>query len=137
MSQLRLTVLADIQQYLQPMISYFVTDSTIRIRAGLDDGTRIECDVILIPLDTNRMFSVCCPCSSLQPGSTRCARYHSHVVSALIGRLGRYPSKISGGPTWFGLIADSNPWDIDSPYHERVLGFLRRPTGSSITSHRA
>lgn len=43
------------------------------------------------------------------------------VVSALIGRLGRYPSKISGGPTWFGLIADSNPWDIDSPYHERVL----------------
>ena len=33
----------------------------------------------------------------------------------LIGRLGRYPRKIhsKGGPTWHGLILDTNPCDSD------------------------
>jgi hypothetical protein len=43
------------------------------------------------------------------------------VVSGVIGRLGRYPSKLMGGPTWYGLIADTNPWDTDSPYHDRFV----------------
>ena len=121
MSQLRLTVLADIQQYLAPMISYFVTDSTIRLRAAIEDGTKIECDIILIPLDTKQDVQRLLSMQLTGAWINEVREVPIDVVSALIGRLGRYPSKISGGPTWFGLIADSNPWDIDSPYHERVL----------------
>jgi hypothetical protein len=43
------------------------------------------------------------------------------VVSALLGRLGRYPSKLMGGPSWFGLIGDTNPWDTDSAYHDLLV----------------
>jgi hypothetical protein len=43
------------------------------------------------------------------------------LVSGIIGRLGRYPSKAMGGPTWYGLIGDTNPWDTDSPYHDRLV----------------
>ena len=37
------------------------------------------------------------------------------IVDMLIGRLGRYPRKINGkgGPTWHGLIMDTNPPDSD------------------------
>lgn len=32
------------------------------------------------------------------------------AFDAAQGRVGRYPSQKDGGPTWFGLWADSNPW---------------------------
>lgn len=35
------------------------------------------------------------------------------IMDMLIGRLGRYPNKRDGGPTWYGLIMDTNPPDSD------------------------
>jgi len=35
------------------------------------------------------------------------------VVDMLQGRVGRYPSKREGGPTWLGVIMDTNPPDSD------------------------
>jgi hypothetical protein len=35
------------------------------------------------------------------------------IMDMLIGRLGRYPNMRDGGPTWHGLIMDTNPPDSD------------------------
>lgn len=35
------------------------------------------------------------------------------VIDMLQGRVGRYPSKRDGGPTWLGVIMDTNPPDND------------------------
>lgn len=35
------------------------------------------------------------------------------IIEALQGRVGRYPAQRDGGPTWFGLIMDTNPPDED------------------------
>lgn len=35
------------------------------------------------------------------------------VLDMCIGRLGRYPNARDGGPTWFGMILDTNPPDSD------------------------
>jgi hypothetical protein len=40
------------------------------------------------------------------------------VVDMLQGRCGRYPSKREGGPTWFGIIMDTNPPDNDSWWYK-------------------
>lgn len=32
------------------------------------------------------------------------------VFDAVQGRVGRYPSRAQGGPTWFGVWGDTNPW---------------------------
>jgi len=121
MQQLRTTVLSDVMQYLNPMIRYFVTDSTIQIRADLEDGTSVHSDWVLIPLDTKedvrRLLSM--QLTGAWVNEIREVPYE--IVSALLERLGRFPSKINGGPTWFGMIADSNPWDVDSPYHEALV----------------
>jgi hypothetical protein len=121
LQQLRTTVLSDIQQYLGPMISYFVTDSTVRIRIALDDGTMVSSEWLLIPLDSaddqKRLLSM----QLTGAWINEMREVPIEIVSALLGRLGRYPSAAMGGPTWFGLIGDTNPWDTDSPYHERLV----------------
>ena len=35
------------------------------------------------------------------------------VIDMLQGRIGRYPSLRNGGPTWYGIIMDTNPPDND------------------------
>ncbi len=33
------------------------------------------------------------------------------ILDAITGRVGRYPAKMDGGPTWYGVIMDTNPPD--------------------------
>jgi hypothetical protein len=39
------------------------------------------------------------------------------IWEALLGRIGRYPAMKDGGPSWFGLISDTNPPDTDSDWY--------------------
>ena len=39
------------------------------------------------------------------------------IIEVLQGRIGRYPSMRDGGPTWRGLIMDTNPPDADSRWY--------------------
>jgi hypothetical protein len=36
------------------------------------------------------------------------------IIDMMGGRAGRYPDKSFGGPTWYGIIMDTNPPDTDS-----------------------
>ena len=38
-----------------------------------------------------------------------CRDIHPDIVDAMSKRIGRYPSKKDGGPTWFGMWGDTNP----------------------------
>lgn len=118
LQQLRTTVLVDIKQYLGPMVSYFVTDSTVRLRFSLPDNTTVVSDWLLIPLDTaddqKRLLSM----QLTGAWINELREVTADIIDPLIGRLGRFPSKMMGGPTWFGLLCDTNPWDTDSPYHQ-------------------
>ncbi len=38
------------------------------------------------------------------------------IIEVLQGRLGRYPPIRDGGPTWSGLLMDTNPPDVDSSW---------------------
>ena len=49
------------------------------------------------------------------------------VIDGLSHRVGRYPTKSDGGPTWRGIILDSNPCDDDHYlYH---MAEKEKPTG--------
>lgn len=121
MQQLRQTVLADVQQYLHSIVHYYVTDNTIQIRAALPDGTSLESDWMLVPLDTKEDVRRLLSMQLTGAWINEIREVPIEVVSGIIGRLGRYPSKAQGGPTWFGLVGDTNPWDVDSAYHDRLV----------------
>lgn len=40
------------------------------------------------------------------------------IIDMLMGRVGRYPSKAMGGPTWWGIIMDTNPCDTDNWWYK-------------------
>jgi len=52
------------------------------------------------------------------------------IIQALQGRVGRYPSKLNGGPTWFGIFMDTNPPDNDSWWYK--LFEEKRPDNAKI-----
>jgi hypothetical protein len=58
------------------------------------------------------------------------------IIDAGTGRVGRYPAQRDGGPTWFGVIMDTNPPDTDHWWYrifeeERPEGWalFKQPSG--------
>ena len=113
LAAIKSTVLKDIQQIFGPIIDYRVSESTVYIRQG-----DIHCEILLIPLDTpddqKRLLS------SQLTGAyfNEFVEVDPVFISGALGRCGRYPSQLRGKPTWYGVLADSNPGTEDSPYYE-------------------
>lgn len=60
------------------------------------------------------------------------------ILDGLTARVGRYPSKAMGGPTWFGVILDTNPPDTDHWWYKLAeedtpdgFQFFAQPSGLS------
>lgn len=61
------------------------------------------------------------------------------IIEAMDARIGRYPSKRDGGPSWYGIILDSNPPDEDSWLYkmfEKIRpeswAIFKQPSGLSV-----
>lgn len=136
LQQIKQTMLADVQTYLGPLCRFYVTDSTIQFRMQLPDGTFMHSDWVMIPLDTEQDQKRLLSMQLTGAWVNELREVPIKILSALIGRLGRYPGRLQGSPTWFGLIGDSNPWDTDSDYHDRLVldpdprwGLFHQPSG--------
>lgn len=51
------------------------------------------------------------------------------IVEALQGRVGRWPAKRDGGPTWYGVWMDTNPPDSDSRWYKYFEEWLPSEEG--------
>ncbi len=136
LQQLRQTCLADIQMWLSPIAHYRVTDSTIQVRIPLPDGTKVESDWMLIPLDTKQDQQRLLSLNLTGAWVSEFREINPELISALSGRLGRFPSKAVVPPTWFGIVAESNPPDEDSEWYTLLeverppnWAFYRQPGG--------
>lgn len=121
LQQLRQTVLADAMSYLSGVGSYYTTDSTLQLRLNLPDGTRVHSDWPLLPLDTKEDVRRLLSMQLTGAYVNELREVPFDIMRPLLGRCGRYPSRAMGGVTKRGIIADTNPWDTDSPYHERMV----------------
>jgi len=111
LSQLKMTVLKDVTTWLEGIAAFKVSENTIYISIG-----DVRSEWVLIPLedveDQRRLLS------SQLTGAwiSECIEIAVDLVPAIAGRCGRYPSKAQGGPTWFGIIADTNMPTIGSDW---------------------
>jgi hypothetical protein len=136
LQQLRQTVLADAIQYLGEAVHYYVTDSTLQVRLNLPDGTSVHSDWMLIPLDTKEDVRRLLSMQLTGAWINELREVPFEIIRPLLGRCGRYPSKALGGARRRGIIADTNPWDVDSLYHDRMVlnphptwGLYHQPSG--------
>jgi hypothetical protein len=113
LQQLKMTVLLDILTWLRPICTYKVSEQLIILRFA-----DVRAEIFLIPLedpeDQKRLLSMQLTGAWASEG----IEIDADLIPALCGRLGRYPSTVDGGPTWFGLIVDTNMPVLGSAWWE-------------------
>lgn len=112
LKQLKDTVLKDIIQWLDGLVTYKVSDNTIYVHFG-----DVKSEWLLLPMedmeDQRRLLS------SQLTGAwfSECIEIDPSLVAAVSGRCGRYPGANLGGASWFGIIGDTNMPSEGSPWH--------------------
>ena len=113
LKQLKDTVLKDIEAQLKGLVRYKVSDNTLYMNFG-----DVSSEWLLIPLDDpedqRRLLSMQLTGAWL----SEAIEMNVEIVEPVLGRCGRYPSRIMGGPSWFGAIADTNMPTEGDPWHK-------------------
>jgi hypothetical protein len=113
LSQLKMTVLLDVLSWLRPIAEYKVSEQLITIKFS-----DVYSEWYMIPLededDQKRLLSM----QLTGAWISEAIELSVDLVSAIAGRCGRFPSSAEGGPTWFGMIADTNAPVEGSDWHK-------------------
>lgn len=120
--QLKQTIVPDIRQLLEPLgVKFRVGDKEIHFKFPLSDGTTVHSEWLMIPIetieDTRRLLSL--QLTGAWVAEFRETKYE--IIAALMGRVGRYPSKAVVNPTWQGLIGESNPFSMGSEWYKHLV----------------
>ena len=117
LQQLKSTCLVTMQEWLRPISSWKVSDSTLYIKFTPADGIPVECDVLLLPLDTpenqQRLLSLeitFCWASEFR-------ELPLELIQAAYSRCGRYPSRVNLPDYYYGLWGETNSFSEDSEYY--------------------
>lgn len=100
---------------------------TGNLRIPMPDGTRVEAEILFMaldrPTDVKKLLSL-----ELTMGWMNEAReLPKEIVDGMTMRIGRYPAKRDGGPTWVGVFMDTNPPDDDHWWYQ--MAEVEKPKG--------
>lgn len=109
--------------------------SSMRI-SDIGDGTSMELEVMFMALDrpteTGKLRSLELTGAWINEAS----EIPKEIFDMVTQRVGRFPSKLQGGPSWCGIILDTNPCDDDHWYYKLAeeekpdeWEFFRQPGG--------
>lgn len=107
---------------------------TGHVKIPLPDGTMVEMEVLFLALDKPNDAKKLLSLELTGVWLNEVREIPKQILEAATGRVARYPSKRAGGPSWSGLIMDTNPPDDDHWYYsmaeeEKPLNyeFFRQP----------
>jgi|TARA_Y100000310_G_scaffold21924_1_gene21170 hypothetical protein len=82
----------------------------------------IECEVMFRALDDADDVANLNSLELTFAWFNECRDIHPDIIDAMSKRIGRYPSKKDGGPTWFGMWGDTNPPTMDTWWYYQMEG---------------
>jgi len=103
------------------------SEITATLRVPLPDGTRIDAEILFLPLDKPGDDRKLLSLELTGAWFNEVREINKRHLDAAIGRIGRYPSKRDGGFNWSGIIMDTNPPDNDHWYYR--IAETERPDG--------
>lgn len=103
LQQIKQTVLKEFYTWVEPITTFKVSENTIYL--SFDD---VRAEIHLIPLDDEQDQRRLLSLQLTGAWVNEFPEIDPAIIPSLCGRLGRYPSKAQGGPTWHGLIMDGN-----------------------------
>ena len=77
------------------------------------DAHGIDCEVIFLALDQPKDVRKLLSLELTGAWVNEARELPKAVIDGLTHRVGRYPTKRDGGPTWYGIWMDTNPMDDD------------------------
>jgi hypothetical protein len=110
-------------------------DFAFEIDQPLADGTRLRAEVLFRALDRPQDVKKLLSLELTGAYLNELREIPKIILDGVTMRVGRYPSMKDGGPSWYGIWADSNPWADGSEYAELFAnppdGFrlFRQPSG--------
>jgi hypothetical protein len=133
LSQLKMSVLLDLLSWFRMIATYKVTDQLVVLRFN-----NVIAEIYLIPLeeeeDQKRLLSMQLTGCMINEA----IELSIDLVGAIAGRCGRFPSVAEGGPTWHGIIADTNApvegsdwWKVFEESRPANWDVFRQPSGLS------
>ena len=87
----------------------------LQLKCG--DGTFAEAEILFRPLDKPDDVENLMSLELTGAWFNEVRHIPKLIWDTMIGRIGRYPSMKDGGPTWAGIIGDTNPPDTDHWYY--------------------
>lgn len=84
---------------------------TGRLRAPLEDGTKINLEILFLALDLPKDVKKLLSLELTGAWINEARELDKTIIDTVTSRVGRYPAKMDGGPTWSGVIMDTNPPD--------------------------
>lgn len=136
LQQIKQTVLKEFYTWIEPITRFKVSENTIYIEH--DD---IRAEIHLIPLDDEQDQRRLLSLQLTGAWVNEFPEIDPAIIPSLCGRLGRYPSQATGGPTWFGLIMDGNFPNEGGEWHHLLEDELppdyqlfKQPGGRSSTA---
>lgn len=111
--QLKTTSMKTVQELLRGIARYEAQANTFWIE--IND---VESEWIMLPLDTpenvQRLLSL-----DLTGGwLSELRELPAQILLDVLSRCGRYPSMMNGGPSWYGVIAETNSFSEDSEWND-------------------
>ena len=118
LQQLKTTNLVTVQEWLRPIMRYKVSDATIQIRFTPADGHPVECDVLLLPLDTPENVQRLLSLELTFAWVSEFRELPLDIVQAVFSRCGRYPSRSNVTDYWYGLFGETNSFSEDTAWYD-------------------
>lgn len=128
--ELRTTTIKTWQEWVPPHVCSMTYGApitgTIRDRRA-DDNTPVEAEVFFLALDKPKDIKKLLSLELTGAWINEAREVPKAVLDAVTSRVGRYPAARDGGPSWSGVIMDTNPPDVDHWYYR--LAEQERPEG--------
>lgn len=105
----------------------------------IGDGTSLDLEVVFLALDSDADTGKLRSLELTGAWLNEASEISRGVLDMATQRVGRFPAKNRGGPTWSGVILDTNPPDDDHWYYQfaevetpKNWKFFRQPGGLFI-----
>lgn len=116
------------------------TPITSHINVGdIGDGSGLELEILFLAMDRPEDVGKLRSLELTGAWMNEAALMDKAVLDMLTQRIGRFPSKRNGGPSWTGVIMDTNPPDDDNWYYKLAeedtptnYKFFKQPGGLMI-----
>ena len=86
---------------------------THHLKFAAQDGTTVDCEVIFMALDRPSDIDKLLSLELTGVVFNEAREMEKNIIDVATSRVGRYPKQDEGGPTWFGILLDTNAPDSD------------------------